>query len=151
MECLTGSRHLPMTCPFWVALPSMALNFTGKAVICVIRLVSFHGFSLPHSSKQEPDQQTADWVWPQIAIIYFPVHRPFSQRGPVGTLWGCEGELIRCQGTWMSMQSPGEGQPSRNVTVGNSDRDSRPKSLHWGPFAAHAGVESSRPLGLAQV
>ena len=51
----------------------------------------------------------------------------------------------------MSMQFPEEeGQPSRNVAVGNSDRDFGPKNLHWGPFAAHTGVESSRPLGLAQ-
>lgn len=48
----------------------------------------------------------------------------------------------------MNMRSPeGKGQPSRNVTVGNSDRDFGPKSLHWGPFA---GVENSCPLGLAQ-
>ena len=65
----------------------------------MLPLTTCYGFSLPHSSKQEPHQQTADWVWPKTALIHFPVHWPFSQRGPVGTLWGCEGELIRCQGT----------------------------------------------------
>lgn len=46
----------------------------------------------------------------------------------------------------MSTQAPeGEGQPSRNMTVGNTGGEFGPKSLHLGPLAAHVGVGNSHP------
>lgn len=47
-------------------------------------------------------------------------------------MWGRASSDVRVLDEYVSPE--GEGQPSRNVTVGNSDRDFGPKSLHWGPL-----------------